>query len=131
MKLELSTVETKSNTIGVMRYNGFECFTLELPWLTNAKNISCIPAGTYECEKHVSPKFGDCISIKNVAGRTHVLIHSGNYTRHTHGCILVGESLTDMNNDGEIDVSNSKLTLGRLMGELPQKFQLVIKRITK
>ena len=131
MRLHLKTIETNSNTIGVMSYNGFECFTLELPWLSNAQNISCIPAGTYECEIHVSPKFGDCISIKNVAGRTHVLIHSGNYTRHTHGCILVGDSLTDMNNDGEIDVSNSKLTLGRLIGELPQSFQLVIQRITK
>ena len=131
MRLELSTVETKSNTIGVMRYNGFECFTLELPWLANAQNISCIPAGTYECEKYHSPNHGYCVGIKNVAGRTQVLIHKGNFNRNTKGCILVGESLTDMNNDGEIDVSNSKLTLDRLMGELPQKFQLVIQRITK
>lgn len=131
MKLELSTIETKSNTIGVMRYNGFECFTLELPWLENAQNISCIPAGTYQCKKHFSHKFGDCVSVNNVAARTHVLIHSGNYTRHTQGCILVGESVKDMNSDGEIDVSNSRITLVKLLAELPREFQLVINRITK
>lgn len=131
MKLELNTVQTKDNTIGVMSYNGFECFTLELPWLNNAQNISCIPAGTYECVKYHSPNHGYCIGIKNVAGRTQVLIHKGNFNRNTKGCILVGESLLDMNSDGEIDVSNSALTLDRLMGELPNSFQLVIQRIIK
>lgn len=131
MKLELSTIETKSNTIGVMRYNGFECFTLELPWLENAQNISCIPAGTYQCEKHQSPNHGYCVSIKNVVGRTQVLIHKGNFNRNTKGCVLVGESLIDMDKDGKVDVSNSKETLDRLMSELPREFQLVINRITK
>ena len=99
--------------------------------LVMRKTLVAFLRGLMSAKYMFPPKFGDCISIKNVAGRTHALIHSGNYTRHTHGCILVGDSLTDMNNDGEIDVSNSKLTLGRLIGELPQSFQLVIQRITK
>ena len=129
MKLKLNTIPTKHNTLGAMEYGEFTCYTLELPWINNQQNISCIPAGTYECEKHVSPKFGDCILIKNVAGRTDVLIHYGNFTGDTLGCILVGESIADIDRDGIMDVASSKRTLEGLMMALPDKFEIVINRL--
>ena len=38
---------TPMGTFGKMRYKGFECFTVELPWENNAPYISCIPTGIY------------------------------------------------------------------------------------
>jgi hypothetical protein len=99
--------------VGVMTSKDFDkkIFTLELPDLDNANNISCIPAGLYECQKTVSPSLGSCINVSNVVGRTYIRIHSGNYTSQIEGCILVGDSLKDFNNDGVIDVTNSADTL--------------------
>lgn len=53
--------------------------SLELPWLDNERSISCIPAGTYECERIQHPKFGHCWLVRDVPSRTGILIHSGNY----------------------------------------------------
>lgn len=52
---------------------------LELPWLDNERSVSCIPAGTYECERINHPKYGHCWLVKNVPGRDGILIHIGNY----------------------------------------------------
>tara|TARA_R110000851_G_scaffold130256_1_gene263783 strand:+ start:344 stop:745 length:402 start_codon:yes stop_codon:yes gene_type:complete len=131
MKLQLKTIDTgaEGNTLGHMKYGGkFSCFTVELPWLDNKPFISCIPAGLYECEKHLSPKFGHCILVKNVAGRENILIHIGNYKRNTKGCILPGRSFVDMDNDGLIDVTSSGDTMAKLRSVLPEKFQLEIRR---
>ena len=65
--------------------------TLEPPWKNNEKNISCIPCGLYQCEFHISPKFGPTYQVKGVPDRTHILFHKGNYTKNTKGCVLVGE----------------------------------------
>lgn len=53
--------------------------SLELPWLDNERSISCIPAGTYDCERIQHPKYGHCWLVKNVPSRTGILIHTGNY----------------------------------------------------
>ena len=75
---------------------GFKLHVIELPWRDNRSNLSCIPAGKYRCELVRSPRFGVVYHVKNVPGRSHVLIHSGNYAgdslkgwkTHSHGCIL-------------------------------------------
>ena len=67
--------------------------TLEPPWRNNEKNISCIPAGIYNCAFHISPKFGPTYEVKEVPDRSHILFHKGNYTHNTKGCILVGEQI--------------------------------------
>jgi len=53
--------------------------SLELPWLDNERSISCIPAGTYECERINHPKYGHCWLVKDVPGRDSILVHIGNY----------------------------------------------------
>ncbi len=113
-------------TVGVLNYKKFRCFTLELPEMGNQANVSCIPEGTYECRKITSPSLGACIDITNVIGRTFVRIHAGNYTSQVLGCVLVGESLKDINNDGIIDVTSSSKTLKSFMDKLPKCFRLVI-----
>ena len=113
-------------TVGLLTYKDFRCFTLELPYKDNARNISAIPNGLYPCNKTVSPKFGDCVAVECVVNRSLIRIHKGNYTSQIEGCILVGDSLKDINNDGIIDVTNSTNTIKTLLTKLPTEFLLDI-----
>lgn len=129
MKLILKSFSSPIATVGFLSYGGlFECYTLELPWLDNVNSLSCIPAGTYSVTKHVSPNHGDCLKIHDVPGRTHILIHAGNFTRQTQGCILVGKMITDLDSDGIPDVSSSRVTLDKLLRSVPSKLTLEVRR---
>lgn len=77
-------------TTGVLVAGDHHLVTLELPWKGNKHFISCIPEGVYEWEKHVSPKHGRTIWIKDVPNRSEILIHPGNLPEDSEGCILVG-----------------------------------------
>lgn len=101
-------------------------YTLELPWIDNAVRKSCIPTGTYKCVKRVSVKYGHHWHVKDVDGRTLILIHTGNYYGHTLGCILVGEKLIDINNDGVEDVAGSGKVMNWLRSNMPDEFELKI-----
>lgn len=97
---------------GAMKLTGF---TLELPWKDNERQVSCIPPGKYRLKHFNSVKFGHCLELQQVPGRDAILIHAGNYNRDTHGCILIGANLIDLNKDGNLDVTSSKVTMERLM----------------
>src|SRR5688500_13941630 len=102
----------------------FVCKTLELPWRDNQKMVSCIPEGEYLVSKraaHPLRKYEHFI-LHNVPNRSYILIHSGNYVWHVLGCLIVGDSHTDINKDGLKDVTNSKATLKILVSLLPEKF---------
>ncbi len=124
--IKISRIYQDDCTVGVLTYNGFRCFTLELPDKENQPNVSCIPAGTYQAFKRNSPKNGNVIELKHVLNRTNIQVHSGNYTSQILGCILVGDSLKDINRDGIIDVTNSKVTLGKLLELLPDEVKVRI-----
>jgi hypothetical protein len=68
-------------------------YTLELPWQNNQRYISHIPVGDYEAQIYDSSKFGEVLKLLNVPNRSDVLIHQGNYSRDTQGCILPGKKL--------------------------------------
>jgi len=104
----------------------FECKTLELPWLDNSKQISCIPAGTYQVRKHNSPTFGKVFHVTGVPGRSEILIHKGNFNKDTKGCILVGKDFIDINTDGTTDITQSGATLEKMLMYLPDEFTLKI-----
>lgn len=104
----------------------FKFFTLELPWRDNQNNISCIPDGVYELRKRYSKKYGHHFQVMDVVGRSYILIHHGNYYTQTEGCLLAGDSHTDINNDGLKDVTNSVNTMERLNYFLPDVSSLVI-----
>jgi len=108
----------------------FNCFTLELPYRNNEPFISCIPAGTYKCEKVTSPKHGYCILVTGVPGRSQILFHPFNFAAgtliETKGCIGPGSGFADINADGYPDIINSKITMLHLMGILSPEFYLTI-----
>jgi len=100
--------------------------TLELPYLENQKNISCIPPGTYDVEIIHSVRFGDCFLVKDVPDRDAILIHKGNFVSDTKGCILVGMAFKDINDDGLFDVVQSAKALALILTALPKLSKLVI-----
>ena len=125
-KLVINRLYLDECTIGRVSFGKFKCFSLELPWLENQTNISCIPAGVYTCSKRTTPKRGLHFIVNNVVGRTWILGHTGNFTSDIQGCIIVGDSIKDINNDGVCDVTNSNLTFSELMKVLPSDFELWI-----
>ncbi len=100
-------------------YNGnaeiAQFVTLELPWLNNKNHVSCIPTGTYTVEPRVSDKFGHHLWVKDVPGRDLILFHNGCFPENTHGCILLGMRLGDIDKDGKLDTTSSKAALELLV----------------
>lgn len=125
LKVYLDRVYLDDCTVGVLHFGNYKCCTMENPWLDNAREISCIPAGTYICKNnHKSPNHGMSISVTGVPNRTHILVHVGNWTSNTLGCILVGQSIKDLNTRPMVTSSGN--TLKELMGKLPDEFLLVV-----
>jgi len=127
MELKITRFYMDDCTLGRLTYGDFQCFTLELPMLDNAQDISCIyPNGGFIGRKHFSPHNGDCIAIDNVMNRTNIQIHAANFTRQIRGCIAVGDGIKFLDNDSIPDVTNSVKTLGALLAVLPDTFPIVI-----
>ena len=102
------------------------CLSCELPWLDNKPLVSCIPPGTYTCQRGPSPKFpeGDTWEVQNVEGRTGVRVHAANDMDDLEGCIAVGNQFGTVNDLPA--VLNSKATLQMLNSKLPDTFTLII-----
>ena len=72
--------------------------SLELNWRDNKRQVSCIPAGEYNCVWKASPNFGMCYHVTDVPGRSHILIHAANFAglvslgqrADLQGCIAIG-----------------------------------------
>ncbi len=102
---------TDDATFGVLLDEGIPfCLTLERPWLSNIKNISCIPEGFYRFIRVQSSKFGDTFKAENVPNRSHILFHKGNLSDDTHGCILVGEQFEPFGGKNAILASGKAFT---------------------
>jgi len=126
--IKLDTWCQSDCTLGRLRYNDFQCFTLELPWLENQQNISCVPAGIYPVKKYQSPSKGPVLLLHGVYNRTFVEVHSGNYTRQIEGCILTGDGIKYLDKDSIPDVTNSRNTLNKLLSLVPDNTHIDIRR---
>ena len=118
--------KTSEFTAGILLYKGKPiCATLEEPWRFNQPNVSCIPNGYYRAERFDSPSKGKCWKIKDVFGRTYILIHIGNTLEDTEGCILVGRYYDELG--GKFAVKDSAKAFAKLemfLGE--ENFELII-----
>ena len=64
------------------------CHAIELPWRNNRRNVSCIPEGRYRLSLYASRKFGRCLLVHDVPGRSGILIHPANdASAELRGCI--------------------------------------------
>lgn len=86
-KTDKGTVSVNLINTGDESFNQFG-YNIELPYLDNRVNVSCIPSGIYTFQKIVRSNGNEAIEILNVPNRTHILAHSGNYMKDTQGCIL-------------------------------------------
>lgn len=91
-------------TLGVIEVDGEKFYSIERPWLNNKPNVSCIPTGSYDMGWRQSPRFGETWHVKEVEGRTHILIHVANFPDDVQGCIGLGTGLMG----DRIAVSNSR-----------------------
>jgi hypothetical protein len=90
-------------------------YTVELPWRNNERRVSCIPVGLYKMRLHTSPRFGPCYWLQDVPNRSEILIHAANHYHELKGCIAPGLSRKDFDNDGQIDVINSRAAMRQLL----------------
>ncbi len=73
--------------------NGIVCNTVELAWRNNQVRVSCIRESTYQLVIGRSPKFGHCVRVTNVSGRSGIVFHAANNPQQErgkielHGCI--------------------------------------------
>jgi hypothetical protein len=108
----------------------FRCCCLELPWLNNLPDKSCIPPGIYWCKKVNTPEHPNSFLIENVPGREGIEIHIGNFATgekiNTLGCQLPGLSFEDIDGNGLLDVTGSTIAMTVLNYFLPQTFQIII-----
>jgi hypothetical protein len=115
MRLELYRFSSENDsTLGILftvndetNKKDFLCFTLE----DEKREVKVygetrIPEGTYQIKyrkeggHHIKyqKRFADIhrgmLQLDDVPGFSHILIHCGNDTSHTHGCLLVGDHLS-------------------------------------
>ena len=116
-------------TFGLLVANGEIYHTLELPWLNNKRNASCIPVGEYKCiymAKSSSGKYRNVYHVVGVEGRSGILIHSGNLPEQTKGCVLIGRKRGNLASCPA--VLNSRSALSDFVGGMnKQNFILKVK----
>lgn len=86
------------------------CYTIELPWLNNARGLSCIPEGRYELQKRFTEKRQHHLVVMKVPGRSSILIHPANDARKDLlGCIAPVTELTGAGQGTLSRIANEKL----------------------
>ena len=71
------------------------CRSIELRWANNERNISCVQEGVYPVAIIQHPKFGECLQVNGVKGRSGILVHVANDAqKELRGCIAPVFSLS-------------------------------------
>lgn len=111
----------------------FGCHVLELPWRDNRRNISCVPAGEYDCIVYKSKKYGRVFQVTDVKDRSYILMHAGNWAgdvtkklrSDSMGCLLFGKVRGYLLKQKA--VLNSRITMRKFMSLMTEdKFKLKI-----
>lgn len=119
--MEIKLVRGKSNAASVegkLYVDGvFECYTVEdLPRDVKVYGKTAIPKGKYKVVITMSNRFKKRLPLLlNVPGFEGVRIHSGNSSKDTEGCIIVG-AVNDRTDDDW--VGSSKVAMSRLMSKI-------------
>lgn len=125
---------TPTETQGRISLGNFYCWTIEQPWRPHCEPggvpfRSCVPDGIYTLRKHVRPDGTKTFALENkhlgvqvykphgAPGRDLCILHPGNYVTDVKGCIAPGESRVI--SDGELMVTNSRVTFSELMDRIP------------
>lgn len=97
----------------------FNCVTLENPEIGCTPNMDlAVPFGLYNVtdrwSNRFSPRFNhNVLHIHNeeVPYKRYILLHNGNYSKDTLGCILLGKTIARDENGKAVAISNSVATM--------------------
>lgn len=111
MEIDLIRVYDPQGTNGEIQHEGQRvCFSIELPWLNNARKISCIPEGRYALHHRFTEKRKHHLEVMDVPGRTSILIHpANNAQKDLLGCIAPVMELTGAGTGLLSRIANEKL----------------------
>lgn len=133
MELLLNRVSfTNKATEGTLSIDGdFECFTLEdtdrdmEDGGVKVYGETAIPRGTYKVVLTMSNRFKKVLpEVLEVPGFKGIRIHSGNSSKDSEGCILLGS----VNASGTDDwISSSKVALENLMSKLKDADEITLR----
>ena len=109
MELEIRRTYFLNGTNGEIWFNHeLLCYSIELPWEENKKEISCIPEGIYPLQRRCDEHFGWHFQVMDVPGRDFILIHPANDAKkELKGCIAPVSILTG---EGKGDSSRAMFT---------------------
>lgn len=112
MEFKLIRKYLPKGTNGELLLNGGRlCYTIELPWRNNERQVSCIPEGKYELKKRYTPRFGKHLILLAVPNRSFILLHAANDAlKEIKGCIAPVTTLT-----GEGKGAQARLALARVV----------------
>lgn len=96
MVIELQRLYRETWTDGMIFIKGILlCRSIELRWANNERNVSCVPEGVYPVAIIQHPKFGECLLVSGVKGRSGILVHVANDAqKELRGCIAPVFSLS-------------------------------------
>ena len=110
-------------TLSQIKLNGeVFCFGLEDALRKDKiRGQTAIPDGIYKLDKRFSPKFSrfyghEMLWVRHVPNFEYILIHPGNTTDDTSGCLLVGDRLGIVG--GKLAIVSSVATYRKLYAEL-------------
>lgn len=105
------------------------CVAIERPNKGNSRNVSCIPAGRYQCKRYSSAKYKNTFEVTDVFGRDKILFHTGNTIDDLKGCIALGSSFGEI--FGKRAVVSSRKAFNKFLELLDgiDEFPLTIREI--
>ena len=120
MDLQMQRSYFKEATNSVLFINGvFLGFTIELPWIDNIRNKSCVPEGRYVLKARFSEKYKHHLILENVDQRSLILIHAANNAKlELKGCIAPVTYLTGIGKG-----LSSKPLLDKILSSCYQAFE--------
>lgn len=130
IELHLTRNYLPEGTNGTLEIEGrFICYSIELPWLHNENQESCIPEGNYELAKRYSKKFDWHLQLLGVKDRSLILIHPANDAKtELMGCIAPVSKIIGPGKGIESKVAFKKLkNLVYPLLEIGEKVCLTIK----
>lgn len=114
------TISVNLIDTGDTSYNQFG-YNIELPYINNNINVSCILSGIYNFKKIIRPDGTEAIEILNVVGRTHVLAHVANFMKDIKGCIAPNVNYSYTKETKTPYGISSRVQVKQLLRALPTK----------
>lgn len=115
--LLIRTSETDKVVYGILAVRNGNI--IEGVWKTIENKVKLFPIGVYPIRLEYSPRFNrDLWELHDIEGRAEIKIHVANYYYQLIGCIGVGMSHQDINADGTIDLSQSRIALDEVHAEM-------------